>query len=361
MKKLFLNLILILLFSAPAICQEGTNFEHLTLEAALTKAKAANKLVFIDCYTSWCGPCKKLSAEIFPQKNVGDYMNERFISVKYDVEKEENKYIAKQFEIRVYPTMLIVSADGVLIDRIIGFQSADKLIESMENSFDKNKSLSGLKEKYKNGDEDKRTLTDYFAKLQADGSAESVEVGEKLYSTLSDKEKQSDTFWFFFSNEKFTNYSSERFNYLIKNYKEFCTNIGKQKVDKVLTREWEKTLKKGISLNATLSLSELKSVKKQYSEFGYKQDYNLNSIYTLAEVCISKNVTDIVKTSNKEIGFIGKNIQYWAPICDIVSKNGSKDNNLEWIKICEKIRDTTTDSYYKNILSVTIDLLKKRL
>ena len=36
--------------------QDGVKFEDLTFEQALAKAKVENKLVFMDCYTSWCGP-----------------------------------------------------------------------------------------------------------------------------------------------------------------------------------------------------------------------------------------------------------------------------------------------------------------
>ena len=69
---------------------QGTRFfDNVPWASVVEQAKKADKMIFVDCYTSWCGPCKVLATEIFPQKKVGDYMNERFVCVKYYMEKEE--------------------------------------------------------------------------------------------------------------------------------------------------------------------------------------------------------------------------------------------------------------------------------
>ena len=65
-----------------------TNFEELTLAKALEKAKAENKLVFVDCYTSWCGPCKYMLNNVFVLPEVGAFFNEHFVNVKYDRGRE---------------------------------------------------------------------------------------------------------------------------------------------------------------------------------------------------------------------------------------------------------------------------------
>jgi uncharacterized protein YyaL (SSP411 family) len=59
------------------------------------KAKKENKLIFVDAYASWCGPCKLMVKNIFPLKTVGDYYNSHFINAKIDMEKGEGIELAK--------------------------------------------------------------------------------------------------------------------------------------------------------------------------------------------------------------------------------------------------------------------------
>ena len=57
---------------------QGILFETDGLQKALAKARKENKAVFVDCYTSWCGPCKMMSSKVFPDKQAGDFFNPRF-------------------------------------------------------------------------------------------------------------------------------------------------------------------------------------------------------------------------------------------------------------------------------------------
>ena len=81
MKHIYTLLLGLLAWSA-SMAQEGVNFRDITFEEALKQAKSENKLVFMDCYTSWCGPCKNMADKVFPQKAAGDYFNPRFVCVK---------------------------------------------------------------------------------------------------------------------------------------------------------------------------------------------------------------------------------------------------------------------------------------
>lgn len=358
MRKLFF-VIFILLVPYAAKSQVGVDFEHLTFKEALSKAKESNKMVFIDCYTSWCGPCKKLASDVFPQKSVGDYINERFISVKYDVEQEENKFIAKDFKINAYPTLLIISSDGKLVDKIIGYQTAEKLIESIEYSFDRSKSLSGLKEKYLSNDKDKQALLDYYNKLIISKSDEAASIGEKLYESLTDDEKKSGQFWSFYSDEKITIYKSARFKYLTNNYNTFCNNIGKDKVDKILIREWLKFLKTGISFKSSISKSDLNNIKNEYKSLGFAKEQKLNSVYKLALACNRKDIPEIIKVYKRYFSANDKNIMFWAPVTDIITKSATAKDKIEWIEVSEKLKSIAVEEYMRVAISYVIGELKK--
>ena len=112
MIKRLIPLMVCLLLGGVAFAQGGVEFRDLTFDEALVKAKAEKKLVFVDCYTAWCAPCKAMAKDVFPQKAAGDFFNPRFISLKIDMEKDEGKELAQKWNIRVFPTYLILDPQG---------------------------------------------------------------------------------------------------------------------------------------------------------------------------------------------------------------------------------------------------------
>ncbi|MFR4038342.1 MAG: thioredoxin family protein [Butyricimonas faecalis] len=128
-----------------------TNFQELTLEKALEKAKGENKKVFVDCYTSWCGPCKMMAEKVLPLKEVGEYMNERFVCIKVDMEKGEGPDLARKYKVSAYPTFLVLQADGNLMQRVVGGTLDGKeFIQKVDAAFDEN-SAANLETEYAAG------------------------------------------------------------------------------------------------------------------------------------------------------------------------------------------------------------------
>src|ERR1700722_2456236 len=119
MKKT-LWLILLLPFLSQAQDDKGIHFEHgLSWAAVQAKARAENKYIFMDCFTTWCGPCKYMSSQVFPQEAAGTYFNDKFfrVGVQLDTSKVDNDTvkawyadahaIAEQYHVRAYPTFLV--------------------------------------------------------------------------------------------------------------------------------------------------------------------------------------------------------------------------------------------------------------
>ncbi len=118
----------------------------------LKKAKAEKKIVFVDAYTTWCGPCKQMSKNIFPQKEVGDVFNARFVNAKIDMEKGEGPELAKKYGVRAYPTYIFVNGDGELVHRSLGSMPAEKFIDVGEAASDPERQFYSLKKKYEGGE-----------------------------------------------------------------------------------------------------------------------------------------------------------------------------------------------------------------
>ena len=120
MKKL-IPLMMCLVLSVMAFAQTGVDFQHLTFDEALAKAKAEKKLVFVDCYTTWCGPCKTMTPII---KEIAKEHNEiKF--VKVDVDKNEE--LAIKYNVMSIPTMIIMK-DGKVTKTFVGVTDKESII-----------------------------------------------------------------------------------------------------------------------------------------------------------------------------------------------------------------------------------------
>jgi thioredoxin 1 len=94
----------------------------------LAKAKKENKLIFLDIYATWCGPCKKLKRNTFTNKKVGAYFNANFINVTLDGEDGEGISLANKYAITSYPTLFFINGDGKVISQAVGYLNANEII-----------------------------------------------------------------------------------------------------------------------------------------------------------------------------------------------------------------------------------------
>ena len=149
--------------------------EGTTLEQASVKAKAENKLIFLDCFTTWCGPCKMMARDVFPQKQVGDFMNARFINLQIDMEGTYGAPLAKKLQITAYPTFVIFNADAKEIGRFLGGSSAEEFIKSVEEK-SKDSGSSDLQQRFEQGERDPQFLLQYLQTLTATYKADDANV-----------------------------------------------------------------------------------------------------------------------------------------------------------------------------------------
>ncbi|WP_142687913.1 thioredoxin family protein [Chitinophaga polysaccharea] len=141
MKKL---LLLAFLLPLAAMAQDqGIRFEHaLSWKEVKAKAKKEGKFIFMDCFTTWCGPCKKMSSQVFTEPTVGEFFREKFVSVKVQMDKTSTDdeavkswyadaaAIAKKYGVRAYPTFLYFSPEGKLVHVEEGSMSAISFLDA---------------------------------------------------------------------------------------------------------------------------------------------------------------------------------------------------------------------------------------
>lgn len=127
----------------------GIKFEQeLTWEQVKAKAKANNKYIFVDCYATWCGPCKMMDRDVYPNPEVGVALNDHFVSVKVQMDstirddEQTKKWYPTAQKIRLdykvggFPTYLFFSPDGNLIRKEMGFQNVGDFISLSQRARD---------------------------------------------------------------------------------------------------------------------------------------------------------------------------------------------------------------------------------
>ena len=187
--KIVAVLLLGVLFAGQALAQ-GIDFKHIDFEEALDQAKEQDKLIFIDFYTEWCGPCKKLAAGPFKEQANGDFYNQNFISLKLDAEKE-GKEAAARYKVTAYPTMLFVNGDGDIVHMGVGVTKGYDMIafgEEALNAATAKYSWEKLQAMFPNKQDDEAFLKLYFQKMKEFGTdpSEGIDAWLKIQTEFEE-------------------------------------------------------------------------------------------------------------------------------------------------------------------------------
>lgn len=171
MTKPMLLFISLLILNSSQLNAQGIQFASADFAAALNLAKQQHKLVFIDMYTDWCGPCKSMEKYIFPLEQVGLLYNANFINCRINAEKDGGPDIVKKYDVKEYPTFLFITPDGELISRGIGYkESADPFLELGKSAILKKNqhySVNQMRNDYEENKNNKQFLFAFIERLDS--------------------------------------------------------------------------------------------------------------------------------------------------------------------------------------------------
>lgn len=177
-----------LISTAGLSAQEGIDFRYISWEEALQAARAERKLVFVDAYTSWCGPCKMMDRISFADKTVGQAFNESFINVKINMEKGEGPQLARDYRVSAYPTLLFINHLGELVYRQVGYKSPEELLTVAEAAAEPERNPALLALQVKEGVPSKETILKYAEYLKEEGRYEEFPaLNEAFFADVADK------------------------------------------------------------------------------------------------------------------------------------------------------------------------------
>lgn len=110
------------------VSKGGIKFVEPKWSKVLAEAKKQNKLIFVDAYATWCGPCKQMEKNVFPDTAVGRFFNQNFISVSLDVEAGDGIAFGQKYGVEVLPTFFIITPEGKAVTYAKGYIPAQQLI-----------------------------------------------------------------------------------------------------------------------------------------------------------------------------------------------------------------------------------------
>lgn len=223
------------------------------------QAKLQNKPFFIDCYTSWCGPCHRMSAEVFTKKEVGDFYNQNFIAYQLDMEHGDGRTVGLRYDVEMYPTYLFFNPQGELIHKTMGYKGAESFIRDGRTALDGNNSLYGLAKRFREGDRDTAMLKKmiYLANYNDKNLCEQALEGywEAIPETDYIKEKN----WSIFD-EIEQDINSKAYKYVESHKAEFVKAYGEGNVNNALLLKANSSIEKAAQTKDEATFKKAKSI-----------------------------------------------------------------------------------------------------
>jgi thiol-disulfide isomerase/thioredoxin len=245
------------------------NFVEKPWSEIMEMAKIQKKLIFLDGYTTWCGPCKWMAANMFTNDTIGDFYNKSFICAHFDMEKGEGIELAKKYQIRAYPTLLFIDGNGEMVHKRVGApQKVSDYLEMGNTAMTPGEGFSTYQKKYMEGNREPAFLMKYFERLQGAYMPFTEPLNQYL-STIPEADLIKPDNWkmiYRYVNDM----NSSAFIYLQKNHEKFEKLYTIDSVNQKLFNVYLQSLAMMVR-NKNFSEANFNATKQQIRETGYTE------------------------------------------------------------------------------------------
>jgi thiol-disulfide isomerase/thioredoxin len=257
MKKVFFNIAFLLI--AFGVQAQGIEFYHGKWADALAKAKKEEKLIFVDAFAKWCGPCKRMAAETFTQQKAGEFFNKHFICMKMDMEEEENMDFIEKYPVGSYPTLMFIDDKGKIVKKTVGYQDLNTLLSFGKSAMSGLDNSAEFEKKYNEGDRSPELIYSYIRALNRAGKP-SLKITNE-YLTKQKNLATTETLPIIF--EGAIECDTKVFDYLVQYKDKIVSLYGEKAYNERVKLACENTTDKAIKFkNAELHEEAKKKMKK---------------------------------------------------------------------------------------------------
>ena len=263
-----LTVILMLAFLNGFSQNRSISFIEKSWSELLIQAKSQDKTIFLDAYTSWCGPCKWMAANMFTNDTIADYYNKTFLCAHFDMEKGEGVQLARAYQVKAYPTLLFINPAGEVVHMRVGApQKVQDYLDMGKIAITPGEGFNAYMKRFKEGDRDPAFILKYLDRLQG----AYMPINEPLKEYFASR-KESDLMnranWeiiYLYLSDM----DSREFGYLLKHQEEY---------EKLYTRDSVNSKIFNVYLQSLTSVSRIRPfseenydlLKKRIRESGYK-------------------------------------------------------------------------------------------
>ncbi len=212
----------------PPVATGGIQFQEGSWDQLLQRASRENKLIFLDAYTVWCGPCKQMDRDVFTDARVGAYFNAKHIPVKRDMEKGEGLMLREKYAVKAYPTFLFINGKGEVVHRMVGSSPAEQFLANSAIALQPEKQLGTLAARYEQGERSPDFVKQYLDMMDlAYQRDEANAIAEQYLESMPQEQLLQQQNWKL-AKEHITNPASPAVVYLLKNRARIATDKDEQ-------------------------------------------------------------------------------------------------------------------------------------
>lgn len=168
-RHLLLSLLLVVLLTPSASRAQGIVFFEGSWDEAVEAARQQDKILFVDAYATWCGPCKRMAKDVFTTREAGAYFNKYFINVKLDMERGDGLTFREKYPVSAFPTLFFIAPDGEVVHRHVGALDTEALLRTGRFALGKADDSGELAKRYEAGERDPELILKYLAALNKTG------------------------------------------------------------------------------------------------------------------------------------------------------------------------------------------------
>jgi thiol-disulfide isomerase/thioredoxin len=288
---------LLITFLPPSEAQEGgIIFFEGSFEEALEQAVAQDKTIFVDAFTTWCGPCKRMKRNVFPDQSVGAFYNEHFINMAIDMETQAGRKFGMLYKVSGYPTLLYISQDGELVTKSVGAKDVERFLELGRSAIKADDRSENYAENYEKGKRDYDFMLKYISSLKKVDKP----TAKIAYEYLDGDYDLSKTQRALFIYEAASSCDSKLYKMLTskKNKKLVIQELGQEKYDQKIYELCWATVEKGFEFGVWELVEEAKDKMKKEA----RDEYDVFSLNADLAVAKSKyNASDYFSAAKKRI------------------------------------------------------------